>query len=70
MTHEEFDNTRFGFGDKAEYNGIVYEIGSVDFEERLIGLSIVDSDADAENYSWVRCENVKFIPSPTPTPEQ
>lgn len=39
MTIEEFNNTRFGSGDRVICkNGKDYPIASVDFEERLIGL--------------------------------
>ncbi len=57
MTVEEFDKTRFGAGDKARYKGENYLIGSVDFEERLIALY-----ENNEEYTWVRCENIEFIP--------
>lgn len=61
MTIEEFDNTRFGAGDKAKYkDGKVYKIQSVDFDEKLICLTV----PYCEDGSWVRCENIDFIPKP------
>ena len=65
MTIEEFNNTRFGNGDQAVYNkdGIRYQIKSLDFDEKLVGI-ITDSDnlVDGE-LTWVRCENINYIPS-------
>lgn len=63
MTLDQFDSTRFGAGDKAKYrDGNVYDIATVDFEERLIGLLMHISGGDPEDVSWVRCENVEHIP--------
>lgn len=57
MTIEEFNNTRFGAGMKAKYKGEVYTIGSVDFEEKLVGIYMPE---DLET-TWVRCENISII---------
>jgi len=59
MTIEEFDNARFGHGDKAIYKNKEYLILQVDFEERLVCL--IDELGEEEN--WVRCENILFHPS-------
>ena len=62
MTTEEFNSTSFGAGDRAIYKGIVADVASVDFEEQLIGLHLKISGGDPFDISWVRCENVEFIP--------
>lgn len=66
MTIEEFNNTRFKFGMKAEYKNNVYDIISVDFEENLIGLDngIIECNGcgtERTDVMWVRCENCKII---------
>ncbi len=62
MTLDQFDNTRFGAGDKARYrDGNTYDIKSVDFEERLIGLLMNISGGEPDDISWVRCENCDLI---------
>ena len=59
MTIEEFNAQRFGAGDRAIYNGKIYDVASCDFEEQLIGLvGVVEG---SEEISWVRCENVEYI---------
>lgn len=57
MTQEEFRKTIFSAKDKVEYQGIEYPLGSVDFEECLIGLLIGE-----DHISWVRCENALHKP--------
>jgi len=59
MTVEEFMNSRFGAGDKVKYKGVIYTVYSTDFEEALFAIDVCD---DFENLSWVRCDNVEFIP--------
>ncbi len=54
MTIEEFNNTRFGAKMFCLYRGEEHLIGSVDFDEKLIGLSVPGTD----EYTWVRCENI------------
>lgn len=61
MTTEEFDKQAFGAGDKAKYKGDIYDITTVDFGERLIGLLMNISGAEPYDVSWVRCENVEYI---------
>lgn len=65
MTKEEFNQTSFGAGDKAIYQGEEYPIASVDFEEQLIGLVGVVSGADEDHISWVRCENCEVLSAVT-----
>lgn len=62
MTKQEFNNTSFGNGDTAVYKGKEYPVGAVDFEEQLLGLAYVTEGGDPEERTWVRCENVEFIP--------
>lgn len=57
MTIEEFNNTSWGAGMKIRYCKDIYEVGSVDFEEKLIGY-ITEID---ECYSWARCENCEIV---------
>ena len=54
MTKEEFDNTGFTGLMKVEHREKVYDLMSVNFEERLIAFNI---DTDDDLYC-VRCENV------------
>ena len=62
MTIEEFDKTGFTWRMKCEYKGKEYEIISVDFEERIIGIFEIDDPRDPEaNIDWKRCENVKLL---------
>lgn len=58
MTLEEFKNQAWGYGMKAEYKGGVFDIGSVDFEESLVGLHEVIPNLD--EITWVRCENISL----------
>ena len=58
MTIEEFDKMSFKAEMKAVYKQKQYDVVSVDFEEKLIGLS---EPWDDENITWVRCENCELI---------
>ena len=65
MTTEQFDKQGFGAGDKVRYkDGNVYDVATVDFDERLIGLLMHISGGEPDDVSWVRCENVDYIPAP------
>ena len=55
MTIQEFDKHRFSAGSKVTYQGEVYTVSSVDFDERLICLDEGDNDS-----RWVRCENCEM----------
>ncbi|HET6558095.1 MAG TPA: hypothetical protein VFG54_12320 [Prolixibacteraceae bacterium] len=67
MTIIEFDNTAFTANSKAVYKGDSYEIATVNFEEKLIGLEdphdkVFDEDGEeSPAIYWVRCENCKMI---------
>ena len=61
MTIQEFNETRFGKGDKAIYKDENYAIATLDFEEKLIGLHGVCLGVDDDDVTWVRCENIEFI---------
>lgn len=41
----------------AVYEGNEYDVVSVDFKERLVGISDTD---DREDLFWVRCENMEI----------
>ena len=62
MTTEEFDATKWGANMKARYHSddMVYMIASCDFEEKLVGLLGIVSNAPNE-VSWVRCEHVDLM---------
>ena len=58
MTIEDFENTSFRKGLKAEYMGKEYFVFGVDFDDNLMMIG--------ENYNefelfWTRCENCKLI---------
>ncbi len=57
MTIEEFNIMTFVTEMKARYKEDTFEIVSVDFEEKLIGLDMTGDDI----ISWVRCENVEIV---------
>lgn len=66
MTIEEFNNTRFGFGIKAIYDGKVYDIESIDFQEAIFGLNngTVECSKCGHEFIdilWVRCENCEIM---------
>ena len=58
MTIEEFNKTGFTGKMKMKYQGEVYDVISVDFEESLFAYSL---DGDYDHLSWARCENVELI---------
>jgi hypothetical protein len=63
MTIEQFNNTSFGKEDKCIYKRGEYLIASLDFEEKLIGLLLYIEGSKYENeITWVRCENIEYIP--------
>lgn len=55
MTIEEFDNTDWIGGAQVFFEGKTYDVISVDFQERLVG---IDEDLGDDEISWKRCENV------------
>ncbi|MGB4820368.1 MAG: hypothetical protein WBP33_14760 [Saprospiraceae bacterium] len=58
----EFNNQRFGSGDKVRYrDGNIYEIASLDFTENLIGLKMNISGGEPDDVTWVRYENVEYL---------
>ena len=65
MTIEEFDNVGWNEGSEVIYKGNTLCVGSVDFEEKLIGVYDVNNDnspsCDCDKFYWVRCENVELI---------
>jgi len=62
MTQLEFDKTGFTGNMKCFFQGKEYEIATVDFEERLIGIYEMISGAESEeDISWKRCENITLI---------
>ena len=62
MTIEEFDNTKWNAGSKVKYNGNTLNVGSVDFQEKLIGTyKDDDQDLDETPFDWIRCENATLV---------
>jgi hypothetical protein len=62
MTIEEFDKTGFTGQMKCRYKLQEYDVATVDFEERLIGIYEMISGAESEeDISWKRCENITLI---------
>ena len=62
MTQEEFEKTGFTGNMKCIFKNKEYEIGTVDFEERLIGIYEMISGAESEeDISWKRCENITLV---------
>jgi len=57
MTIQEFNAMGWTPGMTADYQGNTYQIGSCDFEEKLVGLAGVCEGAPDE-ITFVRCENV------------
>lgn len=62
MTFEEFDATRWGVGMLCKYRGDVCHIVSVDFEERLLGLS--HRKIMTVVPMMARCESVELVDQP------
>jgi hypothetical protein len=61
MTIDQFNETRFGAGDKVIYDWKEYDIYSVDFEEALIGINENIPGSDEDDISWKRCENCELV---------
>lgn len=57
MTIEDFNNTGWSGGMRCVYQDKAHDIGSCEFEEKLVGL-VVDYD---DELKWVRCENIRLI---------
>ena len=53
MTIDEFNKQEWYGNMRAEYSNKIYDIGSVNFNEALVGLY-----DGSDDYVWVRCENV------------
>lgn len=68
MTIEEFNKTGWNANSKVIYKGAVLNVGSVDFEEKLIGTydSNIDNNpnCNCSVYDWIRCENAELINIP------
>ena len=61
MTLEEFNKTRFGGNMFARYKNDTWFVMSVDFSEGLFGLTEHKKEYPADEWMWVRCENVELI---------
>lgn len=62
MTIEQFNNTGFTGQMNCRYDGYIYAIASVDFEEKLIGIyESIEGAESREDISWKRCENIEIL---------
>ena len=59
MNIDEFNETNWGSGMFAMYNGEKYPVAACDFEEQLLALSGVTLGTDEP--TWVRCENIELV---------
>lgn len=57
----EFDNMEHHANMYVRYGGDVYYVISVNFPERLFGLVQSKADYPADEWLWVRCENVEVV---------
>ncbi len=60
MTKEQFDETRWTGGMRANYENKIYDVGSVCFQERLIGITGYCAGSGKDDLHWVRCENIEL----------
>ena len=60
MTQEQFDKIGWTGGMKAVYKNTIYDISSVCFEEKLIGIVNYCMGSDDDTVHWARCENVEI----------
>lgn len=63
----QFDLMEFGARDTFEYMGIVRQLASVDFKEKLVAYADNPNDDDDINLTWVRCENIRNFKSYVPS---
>ena len=56
MSIEEFDKTSWRGGDAVFFDGEIFPVASVDFDEKLIGI-IREIENDPDQITWKRCEN-------------
>lgn len=62
MTLEEFDKFHWRSGLVCVYDDKHFNVVSVDFVEQLVGICFDSSGpSDADDISWVRCENVRIL---------
>lgn len=66
MTIEQFDKARWGASTKVIYEGNILNVGSVCFQEKLIGVYDINdqsrnNDCNCGQYDWIRCENAELI---------
>lgn len=60
MTIEQFEKTAFSINTKVIWNGKVYDVISVDFDENLIGINEFPDPLNGTVASWKRCENCEI----------
>lgn len=61
MTLDEFDKTSFHANMWVQYQDSKRYVISVNFEERLLALTDGKTVTPLDEWSWVRCENIKMI---------
>jgi hypothetical protein len=72
MNISEFDTASFGVNTWVTYAGRKQYVIAISFPERLFALIDKKCDLPADQWSWVRCENVSLhkssvVPFPAPT---
>lgn len=61
MKIEEFNSRRWHANTWVTYEGQKYYVISVNFPEGLLGLVPDKQDYPADEWSWVRCENIQLV---------
>lgn len=61
MEITDFDKAYFSAGMTAEYKGNLYAIATINFEEKLFGLTEIEctENCSGDDVFWVRCENAE-----------
>lgn len=59
MTITEFENTAFSGNTEIKYDGKIYQVIMVDFQESLIAIDEFPDDEESQ-LSWKRCENCEL----------
>lgn len=60
MNIEQFDKTRWGANMFVTHEGKKKYVIAVDFTERLLALTPARADYPADEWNWVRCENIEL----------
>jgi len=61
MTIDEFNSMLHSVDMWCKHKGIIYFIVSSNFDQALFGLIPDKEDIPADEWMWVRCENIDFL---------